>query len=189
MASRVDFFRALTNAGFGLLAIDYRGYGASGGSPSEEGFYLDARAAMDYAVSKLHLPLNRIVLYGESIGTGVAVEMATEYPAAAIVLQSPYTSIEALAKTRFPWLPVHFLLIDRFDSLSKISHVHMPLLLLHGETDTIVPVEYGRSLFAHANEPKQAVYFPARGHNDLGVEGRIKALTGFVQKYGIVQNK
>ena len=186
-ADRAEYFRALTDAGFGLLALDYRGYGASDGSPSEEGFYEDARAAIEYATRTLHLPPNQIVLYGESIGTGVAVQMATEFPAAAIVLQSPYTSIEALGKERFSWLPVHSLIVDKFDSLSKIASVHAPLLLFHGENDNIIPVEQGKILFAKANEPKEAVFFSLQGHNDLNVGERVKALLAFGHKYRLIK--
>lgn len=182
LAHRVDYFHALAAAGFGVIALDYRGYGKSEGSPSEEGFYQDARAMVEYATKTQFIPFARLILSGESIGTGVAVQMATEYPSAALVLQSPYTSVESLAADRYWWLPVHYLLSDRFDSLRKITDVHMPLLVMHGEDDTIVPVTEGRALFAHANEPKEAVYFPERGHNDLGVANRVDAILVFARK-------
>jgi len=186
MANRAQYFAALTNAGFGLLAIDYRGYGASEGSPSEQGLYQDARAAVGYATHMLHLPVNKIVLYGESIGTGVAVQMGTEFPAGAVVLQSPYTSIEAIAKGRYPFLPVHMLLEDRFDSISKVERIHAPLLVIHGEGDTIIPVQEGKTLFARANNPKEIVFFP-QGHNDLSIDGRVKALLAFGRKYALIK--
>jgi fermentation-respiration switch protein FrsA (DUF1100 family) len=179
MANEVEYFHVLGDAGFGLLAMDYRGYGASGGSPCETGFYQDARAALAYATGTLHVPQSRIILYGESIGTGVAVQMATEYPVAAVVLQSPYTSVEARARDLYLFLPVHWLIKDRFDSLGKIATVHAPLLVLHGEKDAVVPIIDGRILFAHANAPKQFVSFPGEGHNDLDIAGRLKALLAF----------
>jgi fermentation-respiration switch protein FrsA (DUF1100 family) len=188
IGNRALYYRALADAGFGLLALDYRGYGASEGSPSEEGIYQDARAAMEYAAQTQHLSMDRIVLYGESLGTGVAVQMATEFPVGAIVLQSPYTSIESVAKQRYPFLPVHYLLWDRFDSLSKIASVHAPLLLFHGESDSIIPIEEGKKLFAAAGEPKEAVYFPGQGHNDLDTQQRVNALTAFVRKHGFIKN-
>lgn len=180
------YSRALADAGFGLLAVDYRGYGVSKGSPSEEGLYQDARAAVAYVTHERQVPLSRIVLYGESLGTGVAVQMATEYPLGAIVLQSPYTSMEAMGELRFPWLPVHMLVVDKFDSLSKIARVHVPLLLMHGENDNVVPVQQGKTLFAAANEPKQAVYFADQGHNDLNRAQRVRALVAFLRKQGLV---
>jgi uncharacterized protein len=186
LAHRSPYFRALTDVGFGLLALDYRGYGKSEGSPSEEGFYRDARAAVNYAVHMQHIPPGEIVLYGESIGTGVAVQMATEYDAAALIVQSPFTSAENIAKDRYPWLPVHYLIRDRYDSLSKISRVQEPLLLLHGEDDTVVPVEEGKALFASANSPKQAVYFPSQGHNDLDMQQRVNALLAFSREHGLI---
>jgi uncharacterized protein len=187
MADRAHYFHALIDAGFGLLAIDYRGYGASEGSPTEQGFYQDARAAAGYATGTLHLPLNKIMFYGESIGTGVAVQMGTEFAAGAVVLQSPYTSIEAIAGERYPFLPVHLLLEDRFDSISKIGRIHAPLLVFHGLRDTIIPPEEGKALFAHANEPKEMVFFP-EGHNDLTIPGRIKALLAFGHKYNLIKD-
>lgn len=186
IGNRSQYFQTLAQVGFGLLAIDYRGYGGSEGSPSEEGFYQDARAAMEYATQTLHLPLNRIIPYGESIGTGVAVKMATEFPVGAVVLQSPYTSIENIARLRFPWLPVHWLILDKYDSLGRITNVHAPLLLFHGEVDAVIPVEEGRTLFAHANEPKQAVYFLGQGHNDLDTGQRIEALLAFCHAHGLI---
>jgi len=187
LASRAHYFHLLASAGFGVLALDYRGYGASEGNPSEEGFYQDARATVEYALAKAALPANQIILYGESIGTGVAVQMASEYPAAALVLHSPFTSIEDIAKDSYPWLPVHYLLKDRFDSLSKLADVSEPLLLFHGEQDTIVPVALGKELFAHAREPKEALYFPDGGHNDLPLEELTRALIAFSKKQGVIE--
>lgn len=185
----IYLFKALAQYGFGVLAPDYRGYGASEGSPSETGIYQDARATIHYAENTLAIPKDEIILYGESLGTGVVVQMATELPAAAVVLQSPYTSIEVIAKMRYPWLPVHFLLEDRFDSLSKIAGIHMPLLWMHGGQDTIVPYSEGKTLFAAANSPKEAIYFPDKGHNDLDVPQRINALVDFCKKYNILKDK
>ncbi len=186
LGNRALFLQAMANVGLGVMALDYRGYGKSEGSPSEEGFYNDARAVMRHALQDAHVPPERVILYGESIGTGVAVQMATEFKAAAVVLQSPYTSVEDRAKERYFWLPVHYLIQDRFDSLSKIGNVHAPLLLMHGELDTIVPVTDGKTLFFHANEPKQAVYFPDRGHNDLGVQQRVDALVAFLRERKLI---
>jgi len=179
LAGRAGYFRRLADAGFGVLALSYRGYGASDGSPSEEGFYQDARALIAYAGRDLSLGPDKLIFYGESIGTGVAVQMATEVSLAALILQSPYSSITALAKDNYPWLPAGLLLKDRFDSLSKIGRVKAPLLLFHGELDRVVPVQYGRQLFAAAAEPKQAIYFSDVGHGDFNQTQLVQSILAF----------
>lgn len=157
--------RPWLDAGYGVLMVGYRGFG-NPGSPSEAGFYNDASAAIQ-AIHQRGIPYEGMVLYGESMGTGVAVQMATEYDAAALILESPYTSIPDVAADRYPLVPVGILIHDQFNSLGKIKDVHMPLLLMHGEADTVVPVKFGRKLFAAANEPKQAEFIPGAGHNDV----------------------
>lgn len=151
--------------GYGVLMIGYRGFG-NPGKPSEQGLYRDARATIE-ALRARGVPEKAMVFYGESLGTGVAVQMATEFDAAALILESPYTSIPDVAADRYPMVPVRLLITDTYDSLSKIGDVHMPLLLMHGEQDQVVPIKFGRKLFAAANEPKQAEYVPEAGHNDV----------------------
>ncbi len=157
--------RPWLDAGYGVLMVGYRGFG-NPGSPSEEGLYMDGQAAIN-ALHKQGVPDKAMVFYGESMGTGVATQMATEYNAAALILESPYTSVPDVGADRYPMVPVHFLLRDRYDSLDKIKNVHMPLLLLHGELDQVVPIKFGKKLFAAANEPKQAEFVPDAGHNDV----------------------
>ncbi len=157
--------RPWLDAGYGVLMVGYRGFG-NPGKPSEQGFYNDARAALD-ALKAKKVPEQNIVLYGESMGTGVAVEMATEYHAAGLLLESPYTSVPDVGADRYPLVPVRMLVTDKYDSLAKIKDVHMPLLLMHGERDHVVPVKFGRQLFEAANEPKQAEWVPDAGHNDV----------------------
>lgn len=157
--------RPWIDAGYGALLIGYRGYG-NPGKPSEKGLYMDARAAIDALISR-GTPEVGLVFYGESLGTGVATEMSTKYRAAALILESPFTSFSDVGSHHYPLVPVRYLMRDRYNSLEKISDVHMPLLLLHGENDNIVPVKQGRKLFAAANEPKQAVFVPTAGHNDV----------------------
>ena len=157
--------RPWLDAGYGVLLVGYRGFG-NPGSPSEEGLYMDAQAAVD-AVKAKGVPEKAFVFYGESMGTGVATQMATEYNAAALILESPYTSIPDVGADRYPMVPVRWLIRDQYDSLDKIKDVHMPLLLLHGEMDQVVPVKFGKKLFDAANEPKQAEYVPDAGHNNV----------------------
>ena len=173
-------FRPWLDAGYGLLIVGYRGFG-NPGSPSEEGLYMDAQAAIE-GLHKLGVPDKAMVFYGESMGTGVATQMATEYGAAALILESPYTSVPDVGADRYPMVPVHFLLRDKYDSLSKIKDVHMPLLLLHGEMDQVVPIKFGKRLFEAANEPKQAMYVPEAGHNDVYNLRVQEAILSFLSK-------
>jgi pimeloyl-ACP methyl ester carboxylesterase len=157
--------RPWLDAKYGVLMVGYRGFG-NPGEPSEEWLYSDARAAIE-ALRAKGVPEKALVLYGESLGTGVAVQMATEYNASALILESPYTSLPDVGEDRYPLVPVRVLMRDKFDSLSKIKDVHMPLLLMHGESDQIVPLKFGKMLFSAANEPKQAEFIPEAGHNDV----------------------
>jgi fermentation-respiration switch protein FrsA (DUF1100 family) len=157
--------RPWLDAGYGVLMIGYRGFG-NPGSPSEEGLYMDAQAAID-AIKAKGVPEDGMVFYGESMGTGVATQMATEYNAAALILESPYTSVPDVGSDRYPLVPVRWLLRDQYDSIGKIKNVHMPLLLMHGELDQVVPIKFGRKLFEAANEPKQSVWVPDAGHNNV----------------------
>ncbi|HJU30695.1 MAG TPA: alpha/beta hydrolase, partial [Hyphomicrobiaceae bacterium] len=112
-----------------------------------------------------------IVIYGESLGSGVAVRLATERPAAGLILDAPYSSIVDVAAAAYPYLPVRWLLADRYESRKYIAQVRMPLLILHGERDRVIPVEMGRELLALANEPKRIATFPAAGHSDIYLDG------------------
>ncbi len=151
----------LLQDGRGLLLASYRGYSGSTGSPSEAGLALDARAAYAWVASAYEA--DRIVLYGESLGSGVAVRLATESPVAGLVLDAPYTSIVDAARRLYWWLPVDLLLRDRFPSLDRIARIGAPLLVLHGEADRLVPIGLGERLFAAAPEPKRLVRLPG-GH-------------------------
>jgi len=179
---RVGKAAALLDAGFGLLLVEYRGYGGNPGSPSEPGLYADGRAALDF-LDRAGVPPTARVLYGESLGGGVAVQMASERPAAALVLEAPATSIAAAAQFHYPFLPARWLVRDRFDSLSKIGRLGLPLLILHGAQDRVVPVRFGRELHAAANEPKEMRVFPHADHLDLDDYGAIEATVEFLRKH------
>lgn len=183
---RQHIFSEILRQGYGLIALEYRGYGTSEGMPSEEGFYADGRAAIQYALNEQHIPNAKLILYGESIGSGVAVQMATETEIGALVLQSPFTSATDIAAATYPWLPVRLLMKDRFESLSKIGKVNAPLLVLHGEADSIVPAAQGKALLEAANGAKHGVFFPGRNHNDLDPEALVNAMTAFLSAEHVV---
>lgn len=159
---RSDRFRKLSDAGFGILALSYRGYGDSEGTPSEEGFYNDARTIMDSVKEDKH----KIIIYGESLGTGVATQMATEYKVSGLVLESPFTSVPDRAQQIYWWIPARFMVKDKFDNLSKIRSINnTPLLIIHGGKDTIVPLEHGKNLYNTAEKPRQFTSDENMGHS------------------------
>jgi uncharacterized protein len=165
---RVDRFRALTADGTGLVALSYRGYGGSSGTPTEAGLINDALAA--YAFTRARYPAERIVLWGESLGTGVAVALAVEKPVSHLILQSPFTSAADVGMQRYWFVPVRLLMKDQFRSDLRIGKVTAPVLVLHGDRDAIVPMALAERLYSLINAPKRFVRFPGIGHNDLGVQ-------------------
>jgi fermentation-respiration switch protein FrsA (DUF1100 family) len=174
--------RPLLDAGLGLLLVGYRGYGQNAGTPSEAGFYADGRAALDFLASR-QVAEGRVALYGESLGTGVAVQMAVERPVGAVILESPYTSTVDVGAEIYSFLPVRLLARDRFDSVGKIAEIEAPLLVLHGEADSIVPVRLGRALLAAAREPKEGVFIPGAGHGDLWRDGVRQTVLDFLTRH------
>ena len=175
---RADRFRWLTTDGFGLLGLSYRGYGGSSGEPSETGFLLDASAAYDFAAARY--PSGRIVLWGESIGTGVAIALAAERPIGGLILDAPFTSAADIGASAYPFVPVRWFIKDSFHSDERIGRVKAPLLVLHGELDRIIPIKFGERLFTLANEPKQMVRLPSGGHVDLDDHGAPDAVRAFL---------
>lgn len=167
LGDRAVKFGGFIEAGLGLVALSYRGYGKSEGSPSEAGIYADARAAIAYARNVMHMPAEKLVYYGESLGSGVAVQMATEQMPGLVMLEAAYTSVESRSAELYPFvLGVRSLVLDKYDSLSKIKNIHAPLLMVHGARDEIIPLPHAQALFAAANEPKQLVVYPDLHHTD-----------------------
>jgi hypothetical protein len=166
---RVDRFRRLAADGVGLLALSYRGYGGSSGTPTEEGLIADARAAYAYALERY--PAERIVLWGESLGSGVAIALGAEKPVARLVLDAPFTSAVDIAAAAYFFLPVRFLMKDQFRSDLRVKAVKAPVLILHGEADRIVPIVYGERLLAMIPGKKRLVRFPGGEHVDLDRHG------------------
>jgi fermentation-respiration switch protein FrsA (DUF1100 family) len=163
---RVDRFRTLTADGTGLVALSYRGYGGSSGSPTEPGLVSDGLAAYAFALAR-YQPA-RIALWGESLGSGVAVAIAAEKPVGHVILESPFSSAVDVGAGRYWFVPVRLLMKDQFRSDLLIGKVTAPVLVLHGERDRIVPIVLGERLYALINAPKRFVRFPDAGHNDIG---------------------
>jgi uncharacterized protein len=175
---RAERFRKLTADGAGLVALNYRGYGGSEGKPSELGIILDAKAAYDFAAGRYGA--DRIVLWGESLGTGVAVALAAEKPVARVILESPYSSIADVAASVYWFAPVRSLLKDTFHSDERIARVTAPVLVVHGERDTIVPIRFGEKLYALIRATKQFIRLPNAGHNDHDSHGMPEMVKPFL---------
>lgn len=157
--------------GTNIFIFDYREYGRSEGQASEEGTYQDGNAAIRYLRGREDVDPTKIVFLGESLGSAVAVEMATRHDCAALILESPFLSIAEMAKASFPFLPIDSFLQTRYDTLSKIGQVRAPLLIVHGENDEIVPFWHGQRLFEAAREPKEFYSIKRARHNDLYLVG------------------
>ncbi len=156
--------------GYGFLIAEFRGYSKLPGTPTEKGFYADARAYINKLIST-GVKDTDIVIMGHSLGTGVATQMATEFQVKGLALLSPFLSISKMAQRRFPYLPAEFMTLDRYENFNKIPALHMPLFVAHGEKDVVVPFTDGKGLFGLANEPKQFFDSPESGHNDLYAHG------------------
>ena len=179
LRNRVDRFRALIADGNGLVALSYRGYGGSTGSPTEAGLIADAEAA--YAFAAARYPTERIVLWGESLGSGVAVALGAGHRVGRIVLEGSFTSAADVgAAHAYRFLPVRLLMKDQFRSDLRIARVTAPLLFLHGGRDWVVPIALGERLYALANEPKQFVRFSDAGHEDADMYGAQNAVRAFL---------
>ncbi|MGH6664622.1 MAG: alpha/beta hydrolase [Pseudolabrys sp.] len=178
LSARAHRFTWLTEDGTGLLALCYRGYGGSTGTPTEAGLIRDATAAYDFVHART--AAKNIVLFGESLGTGVAVALASGHDIAALILDAPYDSIAAVGAAHYPFAPVRWLMKDKFRSDQRIGRVSAPLLVLHGEQDRIVPIRFGERLFALAREPKRMVRFPQGGHVNLDDFGAAKVVQEFL---------
>ncbi len=178
LAGSVGRFGHIVSDGTGLIALSYRGYAGSGGQPSEHGLLSDAAAT--YAFAAQRYETGRMVAWGYSLGTGVAVALAAEHPFAGLILEAPYTSITDVAAAAFPYLPVRLLLKDRFGSDARIQRVTAPLLIMHGTEDTTIPITFGERLFNLAHEPKRFVRLVGGHHDDLDNFGATDTARQFI---------
>jgi uncharacterized protein len=159
-------FNYYHSRGLGVAYVSYRGYGGSTGSPTEQGLITDANTAYDWLIAKGVAPQN-IALLGESLGSGVAVQIAAQKQVGAVALNAPYTSTADVAARIYWWLPVRVLMQDQYKSIDFIADVKAPLLVVHGDQDILIPLEFGKRLFAAANEPKEIEIIQGFGHDAM----------------------
>jgi fermentation-respiration switch protein FrsA (DUF1100 family) len=209
-SDRIELAAALNRMGLSVLLFDYRGYGGNPGKPSEDGTAADARAARAWLAAQPGV--EKIVYFGESLGAAVTVGLAVDTPPAAsvdtppaasvdtppaasvdtppaaVILRSPFTSLPDVGAMHYPWLPVRWLLADRYPSIDRIGSVHVPVMVIAGDRDDIVPAALSRRLYDAANEPKRYVLVPGAGHNDRELQDGHQMLTeidGFLSATGV----
>jgi hypothetical protein len=178
---RADRLRRFAGEGYGVLMAEYRGYAGNSGTPTETGLLADGEAALDFLKGEGVAP-GRIVLWGESLGSGVAVALAAYREIGCLVLEAPFTSVARAAQLHYPYIPAVLMVRDKFDSLSRICRVKAPILVLHGERDTVVPVRMGRALLAAATAPKEGWFSPEAGHENLAQFGAFEAAAAFIER-------
>jgi uncharacterized protein len=168
---RLENLRDLLELGIDVFIFDYRGYGKSEGEPSESGIYKDGIAAYDYLINEKGLASDKIVLFGRSLGTAVAVEVAIHREVRGIILESAFTDAKAMARIIIPFLPVGAMITSKFDSIGKMKNIHVPVLFTHGDSDSIVPIDLGKKLYQAANDPKDFYTIAGADHNDTYLVG------------------
>lgn len=186
IAGRAFKASILADNGIGVLLAEYRAYGGNPGTPTEAGLYADARANLAWLAGQGIMPSN-VVIYGESLGTGVAVQLALELaqagtPARALILEAPFTSMADAGGYHYPWAPTSLLIRDRFESKAKIADVRSPVMVIHGTADRTVPQAQGRRLYELAKEPKRAAWLEGAGHTDVYDFGAGEAVIGFIDR-------
>jgi fermentation-respiration switch protein FrsA (DUF1100 family) len=179
---RGERLRSFHAAGWGALLLEYRGYGGNPGDPTEAGLVLDAEAGLA-ALQRMGLAPGQIVLWGESLGTNLAVRLAAKGEFAAVILESPFTSVAALGRKSYPFVPVDLLLKDRFDTAARVAAVRSPTLVLQGGRDRLVPLAMSRGVFDALTAPKELWTAPEADHNDLAMFGAVEAAIEFVRRH------
>lgn len=173
--------RRFLDAGYGVLMVSWRYNAGAGGEPGEEALIDDGRAALGFLEAR-GIEAGRVVVYGESLGSGVAVALAAERDLAGIVLESPFSSVAEVAQYHFWYLPARWLVLDEFDSVTRIRRVQEPLLIVHGADDTLIPARFARELYDAAPGPKEARFLAGGGHNDLYAHGAGPIVVDFIEK-------
>ena len=184
LVTRVERVRKYVERGRGILMLTYRGFGGSTGYPSEASNIADAKMSYDYLIAN-GLLLEDIILYGESLGSGVAVQTAAARPAGGLVLDAPFTSLADVAAERYPWVPVRWLMSDPYRSDLYLSKLKVPVLVIHGDRDDTVPVEMGRQVYELAGGPKELAIIKDAGHSDHYSFGSFDIINAWIDKLRI----
>lgn len=181
ISTRAERIRKYIGMGRGMFMLDYRGFGGSSGRPSEVANVADAKLA--YQALRDHgVSAQDIILYGESIGSGVAVQVAAEMPARGLILDAPYTALVEVAANLYRWFPVGLLMTDRYESRRYLPQLKLPLLVVHGEKDQTIPIAMGREVLALAGGTKEIVTFPEAGHADHYLYGSFEAINAWIDR-------
>ncbi len=179
LADRVPKFSFFADAGYGVFFVGYRGYSGNDGSPKQEDMLDDAANILNWLEAQGVTP-EKTVLYGESLGSGLAVQTAAGRPVAAVVLEAPFTSVADVAQAHYWYLPARWLILDKWNSLAKADQVKAPVLVMHGEQDAVTNVRFGKRLLEAIKAPKEGIFVPEAGHNDLYDFGLRERVTNFV---------
>jgi len=192
ISHRLDNIARLQSAGINVFIFDYRGYGKSQGTLSEQGFYRDGEAAWETLLREGPVPPARVVLFGRSLGCAMAADLATKVPAAGLILESGFPHLGAMAKVHYPFVFSERLLSSRYDALSRLKRIKMPVLVIHGDRDTIVPITLGRRLFEATPEPREWYGIKGADHNDtylVGGEDYFRKLRETIDRWIVKRNE
>ena len=179
---RVSKFKPFMDKGYGLLLLEYRGYGENKGKPSKLGLYKDGEAAINYLINQ-KIKSKNIIVYGESLGTTIATKLSTNYSFNMTILEAPFTSVVDVAQKRYWIFPAKYLVLDDFDNLGIIKKIKSPLLLLHGYKDYVINIAFGKKVFEAALKPKKALFVQNAGHNNLFEFNLVNKILNYLKKY------
>lgn len=182
IANRADIYAFLHETPANVLAVEYRGYGHSEGTPSEQGIYRDAQAGYRYLVDALHIPPETIISFGQSLGTAVATHLAAHNRVAALILEAPFPSASAVARRSFPFLPgLSLLVYSQFDTEARVRSLHVPVMIVHCKKDPVLPFAFGERVFAAAPNPKMFVPIDASCHEEASLVARARYRASLAQ--------
>ena len=179
---RVSKFKPFMDKGYGLLLLEYRGYGENKGNPTKLGLYRDGEAAINYLINQ-KIKSKNIIVYGESLGTAIATKLSTNYSFNMTILEAPFTSVADVAQKRYWIFPAKYLVLDDFDNLGIIKKIKSPLLLLHGYKDYVINIAFGKKVFEAAPKPKKALFVQNAGHNNLFEFNLVNKILNYLKKY------
>jgi hypothetical protein len=179
---RVKKFKPFIEKGYGLLLLEYRGYGENKGKPNKLGLYRDGEAAINY-LTKQKIKTKNIIVYGESLGTAIATKLSTNYAFNTTILEAPFTSVADVAQKRYWIFPAKYLVLDDFDNIGIIEKINSPLLIIHGYKDYVIDITFGKKIFKAAPNPKKALFIQNAGHNNLFEFDIVNKILNFIEKY------